>query len=99
MTQAKEYLCDVLIIGSGAAGLSLALQLADKIRLALNQPFVLAGQLIPVFPSIGVAMFPQHSQSVSGLLQCADKAMYMAKKAGGNQTVLSAAMPQQQCTG
>ncbi|NRQ43996.1 L-aspartate oxidase [Rheinheimera sp. YQF-2] len=29
MTQAKEYLCDVLIIGSGAAGLSLALQLAD----------------------------------------------------------------------
>lgn len=32
MTQAKEYLCDVLIIGSGAAGLSLALQLADKAR-------------------------------------------------------------------
>jgi L-aspartate oxidase len=30
MTQAKEYLCDVLIIGSGAAGLSLALQLADS---------------------------------------------------------------------
>ncbi len=30
MTQAKEYLCDVLIIGSGAAGLSLALQLADR---------------------------------------------------------------------
>lgn len=30
MTQAKEYLCDVLIIGSGAAGLSLALQLADN---------------------------------------------------------------------
>jgi L-aspartate oxidase len=30
MKQAKEYLCDVLIIGSGAAGLSLALQLADN---------------------------------------------------------------------
>lgn len=29
MTPAKEHLCDVLIIGSGAAGLSLALQLAD----------------------------------------------------------------------
>ncbi|MDP4945846.1 MAG: FAD-dependent oxidoreductase, partial [Alishewanella sp.] len=29
MTQPNEYLCDVLIIGSGAAGLSLALQLAD----------------------------------------------------------------------
>jgi L-aspartate oxidase len=32
MTQAKEYLCDVLIIGSGAAGLSLALQLADHAK-------------------------------------------------------------------
>lgn len=32
MTQAKEYQCDVLIIGSGAAGLSLALQLADNAR-------------------------------------------------------------------
>ncbi|MEH8020192.1 MULTISPECIES: L-aspartate oxidase [Rheinheimera] len=32
MTQAKEYLCDVLIIGSGAAGLSLALQLADSAK-------------------------------------------------------------------
>ena len=32
MTQAKEYLCDVLIIGSGAAGLSLALQLADQAK-------------------------------------------------------------------
>ena len=32
MTQANEHLCDVLIIGSGAAGLSLALQLADQRR-------------------------------------------------------------------
>lgn len=32
MKQAKEYLCDVLIIGSGAAGLSLALQLADNAK-------------------------------------------------------------------
>lgn len=32
MQQQKEHLCDVLIIGSGAAGLSLALQLADKLN-------------------------------------------------------------------
>ena len=30
MPQQKEHACDVLIIGSGAAGLSLALQLADS---------------------------------------------------------------------
>jgi L-aspartate oxidase len=32
MTQANEHLCDVLIIGSGAAGLSLALQLAAQAK-------------------------------------------------------------------
>lgn len=32
MTQANEHLCDVLIIGSGAAGLSLAIQLAEHCK-------------------------------------------------------------------
>ena len=32
MKQNVEYSCDVLIIGSGAAGLSLALRLADHAR-------------------------------------------------------------------
>nr|WP_041474228.1 L-aspartate oxidase [Erwinia sp. Ejp617] len=32
MTLSSDYFCDVLIIGSGAAGLSLALRLADKQR-------------------------------------------------------------------
>ena len=30
MTLSSDYSCDVLIIGSGAAGLSLALRLAEK---------------------------------------------------------------------
>ena len=32
MEQATDYQCDVLIIGSGAAGLTLALQLADDAK-------------------------------------------------------------------
>jgi len=32
MKASVEYLCDVLIIGSGAAGLSLALRLADHAK-------------------------------------------------------------------
>ncbi|MBY0420427.1 MAG: FAD-dependent oxidoreductase, partial [Pararheinheimera sp.] len=32
MQQQKKHLCDVLIIGSGAAGLSLALHLADSAK-------------------------------------------------------------------
>lgn len=76
-----------------------ALQLAEKIRLTLNAPFALTGQLLQILPSIGVAMFPQHGQAGGTLLQAADQAMYLAKKAGGNQVVLSAAAGKQPCAG
>lgn len=66
-----------------------ALLLAEKIRLAFYPPFTLAGKSMQVFPSIGVAVYPQHGQFVSALLQSADKAMYRAKAAGGNQVMLS----------
>jgi diguanylate cyclase (GGDEF)-like protein/PAS domain S-box-containing protein len=68
---------------------TVALQLAEKVRQALNQPFVILEQQLQVFPSIGVALFPQHSDSVKSLLLSADNAMYMAKKTGGNKVMLS----------
>ena len=71
-------------------------QLANKIRLALNAPFALAGQLLQVFPSIGLALYPLHSTTDTGLLQRADSAMYQAKKAGGNQVVCAVVLQQHQ---
>lgn len=41
MTLQKEYLCDVLIIGSGAAGLSMALQLANQAKVMVLSKGVL----------------------------------------------------------
>ncbi|MGP9802969.1 diguanylate cyclase domain-containing protein [Rheinheimera sp. NSM] len=73
-----------------------ALQLAEKIRQALNQPFALAGHLLHILPSIGVALYPQHSKTEKELLLLADEAMYQGKKTGGNRVSLSCiALPQQ----
>jgi diguanylate cyclase (GGDEF)-like protein len=38
--------------------------------------------------SIGVAIYPQHAKTQSMLLECADKAMYEAKKRGRNEVIL-----------
>lgn len=66
-----------------------ALRLAEKIRRALDKPFKLAGQILHIMPSIGVALYPQHSADVKVLLLQADQAMYQAKKSGGNRVMLS----------
>ncbi|MCG4453959.1 diguanylate cyclase [Pseudomonas sp. MMS21-TM103] len=62
-----------------------ALLVAEKIRLALNQPFDLNGMAHLVLPSIGVAFYPQHGIDAQQLLKHADNAMYVAKKGGGNR--------------
>ena len=58
---------------------------AEKVRQALNLPFVLQGQSFQVYPSIGIAVFPQQGDDEKILLLEADRAMYQAKKSGGNQ--------------
>ena len=68
-----------------------AMQLAEKIRQALNQPFVLANNALQVQPSVGIALYPQHSNEAQALMRSADNAMYLAKKAGGNRIMLSGA--------
>jgi diguanylate cyclase (GGDEF)-like protein/PAS domain S-box-containing protein len=75
-----------------------AVQLAEKIRQALSQPFALAGQLLHILPSIGVALYPCHSDTEKELLLLADEAMYLGKKAGGNRVTLSHSTQAQQST-
>lgn len=61
---------------------------AEKIRVALNQPFHLAGASLRVSTSIGIAMFPEHGSDEHALFANADAAMYNAKKGGRNSVSL-----------
>lgn len=61
-----------------------ALTVAEKIRRALNRPFMLAGQQLNISSSTGIALYPEHGDNETELSKCADIAMYQAKKNGRN---------------
>ncbi len=64
---------------------SAAYQVAEKVRLGLSEPFYIAGHQFSVCASIGIAICPEQGTDQQILLQTADRAMYQAKKNGGNQ--------------
>lgn len=68
-----------------------ALNVADKVRAALEKPFELEGHVVTISASIGVALFPQHGDSERALALGADSAMYRSKADGGNRVCLAAA--------
>ena len=59
-------------------------QVAHKILASLEQPFVVEGYQLFVGGSIGLALYPEHGDSVETLLQRADVAMYVAKRSNVN---------------
>jgi diguanylate cyclase (GGDEF)-like protein/PAS domain S-box-containing protein len=63
-----------------------AAMVADKIRMALNQPFEIDGNTLSISSSIGVALYAEHGANEIELAKNADFAMYQAK-ASGRDTV------------
>jgi diguanylate cyclase (GGDEF)-like protein/PAS domain S-box-containing protein len=53
---------------------------ARKILNALEQAFVVEGQVLEVGASIGIALHPRHGSDARTLMRCADVAMYSAKQ-------------------
>ncbi|HZW26194.1 MAG TPA: EAL domain-containing protein [Gallionella sp.] len=58
--------------------------IAEKLRMALNAPYLLERHEHHCSPSIGVCMYCDDKESVDTLLKRADMAMYQAKDAGRN---------------
>lgn len=67
------------------------LQVAEKLRSALEQPFLLDGHTIRISVTIGIALYPEHGTTELELCHHADVAMYAAKEAGRNTVRLFSA--------
>jgi diguanylate cyclase (GGDEF)-like protein len=66
-----------------------SLAIAEKLRVALNEPFLLADRQLQISTSIGIASFPLHGGEARQLTRAADYAMYHVKKNGGNRIRLA----------
>ena len=65
-----------------------AILVAEKIRQAINKPFVLLDQSMNISSSTGIAIYPEHGNNERQLLKNADSAMYYAKESGRNKAIL-----------
>jgi len=66
---------------------------AEKIRSALAQAFLIEGHDVQISSSIGIALYPEHGDDEETLLQRADEAMYRAKNEGRNRARYSDGPP------
>jgi diguanylate cyclase (GGDEF)-like protein len=78
----------ILLKDLGAANAEIARAtlrgVADSILTGMVEPFELAGNLLPMSVSIGIAVFPQDGYTSEQLVSSADAAMYLAKRSGRN---------------
>ncbi len=58
--------------------------MADKVLKVMSMPFVINDENVTIGCSIGIALFPEHGETLEALLENADAAMYLAKAEGGN---------------
>lgn len=67
-----------------------AFSLADRVRRRVHDAFVdpFEGQPLELSVSGGVATFPVDGEDADSLIECADRAMYLAKESGRNRIVL-----------
>lgn len=68
----------ILTHGTDRAGAEI---LARNVASMFLEPFSLSGHHVSVGASIGIAVYPEHGQEIELLLQRADAAMYVAKRA------------------
>lgn len=65
-----------------------AIRVAEKIRFALNQAFVIGGRRLFISSSTGIAIYPDHGSDEIELSKNADMAMYTAKQSGRDNVKL-----------
>lgn len=71
----------LLLIGVGEEG---AREVAEKVLVAMREPYAVDGHGLSLSTSIGIALFPQDGGDMGELLKNADTALYQAKQEGRN---------------
>lgn len=80
-----RYGGDEFIVLLGNASPEDSQRVAERIRKAVEQStFTVEGHSLSLTVSIGLAAYPKHAQSASGLIQIADQAMYYGKRKSRN---------------
>ncbi len=67
------------VLPAGHADVEAAAAVAWKVREVFEQPFLIAGEPVPLRASIGIALCPEHGRSTARLLRRAEVAMHQAK--------------------
>jgi diguanylate cyclase (GGDEF)-like protein len=58
-----------------------AMEILDKMRKHLSEPYSIGGQRLSISASIGLAIYPLDGEDWVALLKCADRSMYRSKSA------------------
>jgi diguanylate cyclase (GGDEF)-like protein len=66
------------------AGREAALEVGEKLRAAVEKAALPREDGAPVTISVGIAAFPDDARDLASLMDCADAALYAAKRAGRN---------------
>lgn len=83
-----RYGGDEFILVLPGADARVAMAVAERIREAAGRPLVFEGRVISnLSMSLGVATFPRDGETREALVQAADRALYLAKRAGRNRVV------------
>jgi diguanylate cyclase (GGDEF)-like protein/PAS domain S-box-containing protein len=77
---------EFIVLLSEVAHAEDAALIADKIRLAVLEPYTIANHFLHLTTSIGVSVYPDDADDPETLIQCADTAMYHAKEKGRNNS-------------
>jgi len=73
---------EFVVLLNGVSGSGEALQIAQRLRVALSAPYAVDKVELNVSCSVGIAMFPDDAQDMDELMRHADAAMYEAKASG-----------------
>lgn len=76
---------EFVIVLSEVSSLAHAQEPASKLIEVVSEPYLVGDLTLNLSTSIGIALYPDHADNVSQLIQAADQALYDAKRSGKNR--------------